>query len=288
MSMVAIHEKHWCEFMEDGHRRSLYDSWWIPGTVNYWRHTRLLAPALEVLSGLKQYSWLTIGDGAGTDAWRLLQAGFAQVWATDLDDTVLRQTRDSGRIANYSIENAEALSFADNSFDFILCKEALHHMSRPYAAIYEFFRVARYAVVVIEPQDHWIDWPCRTDATSPNYEAVGNFVYEFSGRELEKIAYAMNITGVATRHLVDIYIIGCEFAYCVEGDAIWAETREKVEQATMEMKAGTIKPNYVQGIFFKNTVTPELFDMLASQNPEWRFLRTDTNPYLSGNSAARA
>ncbi|MBI5920072.1 MAG: class I SAM-dependent methyltransferase [Betaproteobacteria bacterium] len=286
MSMVEMHEKHWTEFMEDQHQRSLYDSWWTQGTVNYWRHTRLLAPVLDVLPGLRNHSWLTIGDGAGTDAWRLHQAGFDQVWATDLDDTVLRQTKESGLIANYSIENAEDLSYADNSFDFVLCKEALHHMSRPYAAIYEFFRVARYGVVVIEPQDAWIDWPCRTDATLPHYEAVGNYVYEFSVRELEKIAYGLNIIGVATRHMVDVYVSGCEFAYCVEGDPIWEETREKVEQTTRGMQEGTIKPNYVQGIFFKNSVAPEVFDMLAKQNPEWRFLRTDTNPSLSGNSAA--
>ena len=43
-----------------------------------------------------------------------------------------------------------------------------------------------------------------------------------------------------------IYMDGCEFAHCVEGD-----------------------PN-----------------MLATQDPDWRFLRTDTNPFLSGRSAA--
>ena len=286
MSMNKLHEEHWGNFMANDHNRLLYDSWWTPGTVNYWRHTRLLAPVLEVLSGLEKYSWLTIGDGAGMDAWRLSQAGFNDVLATDLDDAVLRKTKEHGHIANFQIENAEALSFAANSFDFVLCKEALHHMSRPYAAIYEFFRVARYGVVVIEPQDPWVDWPCRTDAASPHYEAVGNFVYQYSARELEKIAYGLNITGVATQHMVDVYIPGCEFAYCVEGDAIWAETREKTEQATQAMKAGTIKPNYIQGIFFKNTVTPELFEMLARKNPQWRFMRTDTNPYLGQKSTS--
>lgn len=286
MSMNKMHEEHWGGFMADDHNRSLYDSWWTPGTVNYWRHTRLLAPVLDVLPGLKNHSWLTIGDGAGTDAWRLLQAGYKNVLATDLDDTVLRQTRESGYITDCQIENAESLSFDDNSFDFVLCKEALHHMSRPYAAIYEFFRVARYGVVVIEPQDPWVDWPCRTDATSPHYEAVGNYVYQFSARELEKIAYGLNITGVATQHMVDVYIPGCEFAHCVAGDTIWTETLEKVEQSTQGMKDGTIKPNYIQGILFKNTVTPELFDHLAKQSPDWRFLRTDANPFLSGKSAA--
>lgn len=270
--------------MEDTTKRSLYDSWWTPGTVNYWRHTRLLAPVF-VLAGLKNLSWLTIGDGAGTDAWRLLQAGFKEVLATDLDDTVLRQTKEAGFINNYRVENAERLTFDDNSFDFILCKEALHHMSRPYAAIYEFFRVARYGIVIIEPQDPWVDWPCRIDATKPHYEAVGNYVYQYSRRELEKIAFGLNILGVASHSLVDVYLQGCEFAHCVEGDPIWAETQAKIEQATKAMQDGSIKANYIQGIFFKNTVAAELFDLLAQKNPEWRFVRTDTNPYLNGLGA---
>lgn len=281
MSMNKLHEEHWSGFMTDDHNRSLYDSWWTPGTVNYWRHTQLLSPVLDVLSGLTNHSWLTVGDGAGMDAWRLLQAGFKEVLATDLDDTVLNQTKEMGHIKHVKVENAEALSFADNSFDFILCKEALHHMSRPYAAIYEFFRVARYGVVIIEPQDPWIDYPCRTDATSPHYEAVGNYVYQYSRRELEKIAYGLNIRGVATRQLVDIYLPGCEFAYCVEDDPIWAETCKQVEYANKAMELGAIKPNYVQGIFFKNSVAPELFDLLARGHQDWQFVRTDTNPHLS-------
>ncbi len=286
MSLIEIHEKHWSTFMSDARHRSLYDSWWTEGTVNYWRHTRLLAPIFDVFPGLKDHTWLTVGDGAGTDAWRLLQANFKDVLATDLDDTVLRQTQKAGYINKFKIENAESLTFVDNSFDFVLCKEVLHHMSRPYAAIYECFRVARYGVVFIEPQDPWVDWPCRTDATSPHYESVGNYVYQFSARELEKIAFGLNITGVATKSLVDVYIPDCEFAYCVDGDSIWKQTRDQVEQATQAVKAGTIKPNYVQGVFFKNTVTPELFDMLSKQNLEWRFLRTDTNPYLAGRGAS--
>lgn len=285
MTLLNIHEKHWAEYMEDERQRSLYYSWWNPDTVNYWRHTRLLAPVLEVLPGLRNLSWLTIGDGAGTDAWRLLQAGFSDVLASDLDDTVLRQTHAKGYINKYQIENAEKLSFSDNSFDFVLCKESLHHMSRPYMGIYEFFRVARYGVVIIEPQDPWTDWPCRADQTSPHYESVGNYVYQYSEREFEKIAYGLNITGLATQHLVDVYLDRCEFAYRVEGDPIWKQTQDQVNQATLAMKAGTVKANYVQGIFFKNTVSEELFNLLAKQNPNWRFIRTDTNPFLDKKPA---
>ena len=285
MTMNQLHQKHWLSFMNDDHNRSLYDSWWTSGTVNYWRHTRLLAPVLEVLPELMNHSWLTVGDGAGLDAWRLLQAGFKDVLATDLDDTVLKKTKQSGLITQFSVENAEELSFHNNSFDFILCKEALHHMSRPYAAIYEFFRVARYGIVIIEPQDPWIDWPHRTDPTSPHYESVGNYVYQYSRRELEKIAYGLNIRGIATQSLVDVYINGCEFATCTEGDTIWVETQSKIAEATKGIAAGTVKANYVQGIFFKESVTTELFELLAKKNPDWQFLRTDTNPFLAGRRA---
>jgi ubiquinone/menaquinone biosynthesis C-methylase UbiE len=285
MSMINIHEKHWAGFMEDERQRSFYGAWWTMGSVGNWRTTRLLAPVLDVLGGFTNHSWLTIGDGAGHDAFRLLRAGFKEVLATDLDDTVLQQTKQSGHITECKVENAEKLSFADNSFDFVLCKEALHHMSRPYMGIYEFFRVARYGVVIIEPQDPWIDWPCRIDATSPHYEAVGNYVYQFSARELEKIAYGMNIAAVATRPLVDVYLEGSEFAKCVDGDPIWEQTRAKVEEATLAIQAGTAKYNYVQGVFFKSTVDSALIDLLIKQHPDWRFVHTNTNPYLNGRPA---
>lgn len=280
MSMMKIHQAHWGGFLEDTRNRSLYDSWWNANTVNYWRHTRLLAPVFDVLGDMKSRTWLTIGDGAGSDAWRLRSAGFASVLPTDVDDTVLTQTRQRGYIENFKIENAEALSFGDEEFDFVLCKESLHHMNRPYAAIYEFLRVARYGVVLIEPQDPWSDWPCRVDATQPHYESVGNYVYQFSAREIEKIAYGLNLTGVATKTLVDVYIPDCEFAACSDDDPVWTAIQKQIQEGEQSVAQGTMKPNYIQAILFKNTITHDLFNRLAEQYQSWRFKPTDTNPHL--------
>jgi hypothetical protein len=88
LSMIEVHEKHWNTFMADDRQRALYESWWNTDRVNFWRHTRLLAPVFEVLNAAKNCSWLTIGDGAGTDAWMMHQAGYGDVLATDLDDAV--------------------------------------------------------------------------------------------------------------------------------------------------------------------------------------------------------
>jgi ubiquinone/menaquinone biosynthesis C-methylase UbiE len=285
MTMNNIHEQHWSGFLTDNHLRGLYESWWNTETVSYWRATRLMEVVNELSIGFKQHTWLTIGDGAGYDAWRMKQAGFTDVLATDLDATVLAKSKACGYIDKYQVENAERLSFADNAFDFILCKEALHHMSRPYAAIYEMFRVARYGVILIEPQDAWIDFPCAVDEPRPQYEEVGNFVYNFSTRELEKIAYGLNIRGVASKKMMDVYIAGSETALCVDGDPIWESTRQGVDDLTQKLRAGHVTASYVQAAFFKHTVTPELFDLLKQHYPSWRFTRTDVNPHLNGQPA---
>jgi ubiquinone/menaquinone biosynthesis C-methylase UbiE len=285
MTMNNIHEKHWAEFMANDHHRNLYDSWWTTESVGFWRGTRLMRVVNELSIGFRNHSWLTIGDGAGYDAWRMKLAGFTQVLATDLDTAVLAQSKAAGLIDAYQVENAEKLSFPDNSFDFVLCKEALHHMSRPYAAIYEMFRVARYGVLIIEPQDPWVDFPCATNETAPGYEEVGNFIYQFSRRELEKIAYGLNTRGLATWKMMDTYIPGSETARCVDGDPIWEATRNGVDDLTRKLQAGHVTASYIQAAFFKHTVAVELFELLQQHNPDWRFTRTDVNPYLGGRPA---
>lgn len=285
MTMNSIHVKHWSEFLTDAHQRDLYNAWWNPDSVGQWRQARLTAAACELLIGFRNHTWLTIGDGSGSDAWRLKSCGFTDVLATDLDDTVLAKSKEAGLIDKFQVENAEKLSFPDNAFDFVLCKEALHHMSRPYAAVYEMFRVARYGVVVIEPQDAWVDHPCAVDDPRPQYESVGNFVYTFSTRELEKIAYGLNILGVASKKMMDSYIPGSETALRVDGDPIWEATRNEVDELTRKFLAGQVTASYVQAAFFKHTVAPEVFDLLRQQNAGWRFTRTDTNPHLNGRPA---
>jgi len=74
---LDLHINHLHDFLQDSTQSSLYETWWDATTVNHWRHTRLMSPVLEVLSDLKKFRWLTIGDGAGMDAWRLINAGFA-------------------------------------------------------------------------------------------------------------------------------------------------------------------------------------------------------------------
>jgi ubiquinone/menaquinone biosynthesis C-methylase UbiE len=163
-------------------------------------------------------SWLTIGDGRyGSDAYYLLQKGF-KVMATDISDAALKIGAEKGFIKDYHKENAEHLSFADKVFDYSLCKEALHHFPRPFAAIYEMLRVSRKGIVLIEPCDMYVFSTSRQiffrrlieklshigffrkilgDVKRHTYEDAGNYVYKISRRELEKVALGLNLQYIA-------------------------------------------------------------------------------------------
>lgn len=280
MDTLDLHIRHLEAFMHEAKTATLYESWWDTSTVNYWRHTRLLSPVLEVLGDLKSFRWLTIGDGAGMDAWRLIQSGFTNTVASDLSDAILKETHQRGYIGDFCAINAEHIELPNEAFDFVLCKETLHHMSSPYRAIQECLRVARFAVVIIEPQDPMIDGAIDPKNDRPGYEEVGNYVYTFSKREIQKVAYGLNLLGVASKGQTDAYIPGCEFAHCVPDDEIWEQTQKIINAHQELITQGLSKASYIQAIIFKPAVSEGIFNTLMKAFPAWQFVRTDTNPYL--------
>ena len=47
--------------------------------------------------------------------------------ATDIGRSFLPLAKSQNLIDDYSVENVEKLSFVDNAFDCVFCKEAFHH-----------------------------------------------------------------------------------------------------------------------------------------------------------------
>jgi ubiquinone/menaquinone biosynthesis C-methylase UbiE len=171
--------------------------------------------------------WLTVGDAYGFDAQYILANGGGSAMATDLNTDFLYVAKGEGIIEEYAAENAERLSFEDNSFDFVLCKESYHHFPRPYAALYEMIRVVRTGIVIIEPQDPVSKMPLilflnNVLARAPgllnkiwknrfSYEPVGNFVYKVSEREFEKFAAGLGLPLVAFKNInPNFYFKGVE------------------------------------------------------------------------------
>jgi ubiquinone/menaquinone biosynthesis C-methylase UbiE len=215
----ALHEQHFHKYGKGGERAQIAQSWFREGTIGYEQAQQRNTIADPLLNAYPTAAWLTVGDGRyGSDAHYLASKG-ADATATDISDTLLREGAEMGFITKYSKENAEALSFADGSFDFVLCKESYHHFPRPMKALYEMLRVARKGVVLLEPTDPYVFTNFfqaffrgillainalgifklffGKEIKRHTYEDVGNYVYKISEREMEKVALGLNFPYVA-------------------------------------------------------------------------------------------
>jgi ubiquinone/menaquinone biosynthesis C-methylase UbiE len=89
---------------------------------------------------------LEAGTGKGHFALELAKAGY-NFTTFDISETEQAFAKLNLRYfglekqANFCIENGEALSFADKSFDVIFSVNTLHHLINPYKVINEFLRV---------------------------------------------------------------------------------------------------------------------------------------------------
>ncbi|MBL8796720.1 MAG: class I SAM-dependent methyltransferase [Planctomycetia bacterium] len=275
-------------------------TWLAEDTVDAWRHRRMYAtidPLLEEYPGAR---WLTLGDGRyATDA-RYLRGRNAQVVATDISDDLLREAHRQGLIDAYSKENAEALSFADGSFDFALCKEAYHHFPRPMKALYEMLRVARRGVLLIEPLDrcalpsNFLSFTNGLKSlasallgrgTSPHeYEPVGNYVYSLSEREIEKVALGLNLPAVAFRGLNDCYCPGVEQERAVDASPLFRKVRRKIRLLDICSKLGLYPTPLLIALILKESVSPSLRQRLRAAG--FRVNDLPRNPYVQTSQAA--
>lgn len=279
-----LHVNHWENFFDDALHARLYPTWWDPTTANHWRHRRFMEPVLDILQ-TKHDTWITIGDGSGHDSWIMLNEGFHDVLSTDIGAGTLKRSMAEGHIQKYAQANAEDLKFADGQFDNVLCKEAFHHMRRPYLGIYEMLRVARRTVVMIEPQDQWADFPTRVGKAGASYERVGNYVYSLSQREVQKISLGLNLPGYAYKNMQDVYVQGCEFSKADMNDPVFNSMVNMTQALEQKCQQSQEKWNYLLAIFFKDASLlndTELTDRLRSNG--WTVEKTNTNPHLSGES----
>jgi len=158
----------------------------------------------------EENNWLTVGDYNGIEANYLLQRN-QRVTASDISDALLKEAYKDNLITSYSKQNAEYMSFDDDTFDYVMCKEAYHHFPRPYMAMYEMLRVCKKAIIVIgEPIDILSKMSSLVlaknilDKINPmlintlwknrfSFEEVGNYVYKVSEREVEKLAVGIGL-----------------------------------------------------------------------------------------------
>lgn len=190
----------------DTNSEALYDD-----TLDAWRHQRMYSYIDPLITKAKL--WLTVGDGRyGEEAHYIERLG-GKALATDISTKRLKIAKKEGYISEYKKENAEKMSFKDETFDYVLCKESYHHFPRPMIALYEMIRVAKKAVVLIEPND-----VIRRGFTYKQllgieeikrkvnrFEVSGNYVYTTSRREFEKVALGIGLPTLAFAGFDDYY-----------------------------------------------------------------------------------
>jgi ubiquinone/menaquinone biosynthesis C-methylase UbiE len=196
--------------------------WLDDSTSDSWRHNRMYEFA-KLFTDEKGSTWLTVGDGRfGLDSVALKKQGIKNILPSDISAYSLRRAKAIGLIEDYAIENAEKMSFVDEQFDYVVCKESYHHFPRPFAALYEMLRVAEKGVIMIEPNDFWqsilggavfslkklLGRARHIDQS--RYEEAGNYIYTVSEREIEKLCLGLDLPHVFFKGLNDVYVAGGE------------------------------------------------------------------------------
>lgn len=279
-SSYHAHEHGYDAYSAQGAKAEQATAWLEPGTVNSWRFERMHQLADPILSACQGAHWLTVGDGRfGLDAQYLIAHG-AQALPTDLAVTLLADAKAQGRIADYRKENAESLSFADASFDFVLCKESYHHFPRPMKALYEMLRVSRRGVLLIEPSDHEFPDTVVTTlsrllknivkrvlgrtANGHRFEELGNYVYGVSRREMEKVALGAGLPMVAFLGINDYYLPGVEFAPADEGNDLFRKIRSRIAQYDRRCRIGIGQYGLLGVVILKDPVDSSLVESLTA------------------------
>ena len=150
--------------------------------IRYLRDRRLHRALAEVRklhgASVENFSVLVVCGGVGGEASFFVNHGFADVTNTDFSSNALQvcQRRDP-RLKTHLL-NAEAMDFDDRSFDLVVVQDGLHHLPRPVLGLNEMVRVARRAVIVLEPHTGLVakaigtEWERHGDAV--------NFVYRWN------------------------------------------------------------------------------------------------------------
>lgn len=273
------------------------ESWFDETTVDFWRHHRVVVPIKPLLDYYKNGKWLTIGDGRfGLDSIRLkkIQPSL-NILPTDIAVDLLKQAKENKLIEDFREENAEALSFGDNSFDFTFCKESFHHFPRPYIALYEMLRVSKYGVILMEPNENH-DYPIEMvkmglrnmvkriigkkiyHPETWNFEISGNYIYQLSKLEMEKAALGLQLPVLAFSFSNDYYQDGVEFEKAVKGNKVFEKVKRKIALQDLQCRLGLRSYINITAILFKEVPNDSLRRELIKNNFE--FIDLPENPYL--------
>lgn len=289
------HTEHYIEYGSDGSKASHARTWLDSGTVDAFRHQRMYKLIDPLLHTEPESEWLTVGDGRyGKDSKYITDKGLKAL-PTDISDILLKESKKLGYIQDYRKENAESLSFSNYQFDYVLCKESYHHFPRPYLALYEMLRVAKKGVVLIEPNDIYINntissvifrymksslkYLMGKKNIKHGFEDSGNYVYCMSRREVEKVALGLNYPLVAFKGINDAFLPGVEKERISDNGILKKNINLLINTANLLCKMKLMDYTNLTTIIFKEHPSSELIDALT--NDGYDIIYLPKNPYIT-------
>ena len=285
------HPLEWEEILVNTEKLAKARTWFKKDTLDYWRHNHIRESIKPLIKTYLLNKWLTVGDGRfGTDAHYLIEQGIEAVTASDISDALLKIGKEEGFIKDYSMQNAEMLSFSDGEFDFVLCKESYHHCPRPNIALYEMLRVATTAVILIEPTDakkntlaFFLKKLLGRSIENHNFEPVGKYVYTVSISEIEKLMLGVGLRYFAYKGVNDYYTEGVETTPNEGGTLRNLLTQIRVKGVIFIKNILSFlritNPNLLTIIIFK--ITPEIAVIELLEKNGFKFTALPLNPYAS-------
>lgn len=271
------------KYVDDPNEQILYAHWFDVTSADSWRHNRMY----EIADCLKHldYKWLTVGDGRfALDSLRLKRKGIENITPTDITEDLLDAAKKEGWIKDFSVENAEKISFPDNSFDVVFCKEAYHHFPHPQIGLYEMLRIAKEIVILVEPNDKAINHSLYSILlqnrliSHARYEPVGNFVYPISKREIVKVAVVTNMKAVAFKGINDCYKKGLEFESAdTRQSKMFRRVRKHISLRNALSSLHLLDYNINMAAMFKNTIDEKTLSLLKKN--KWTVIELPENPY---------
>ena len=156
------------------------------------------------IAALKPASLCDVGCGAGT---LLAHAQSLGIAATGIEPDASEVADANGRGLDIRAGTAEALPFPDGTFDLVTFENSLHHVTEIGRALAEAMRVARRAVVIIDP---WFDLSIPSQKVGDRFERWLKALDRMTGMvhwdpiAAGEIAAACNGSNVIVRHLLQL------------------------------------------------------------------------------------
>ncbi len=129
-------------------------------------------------SSPQEWDVLLVCGGVGGEGTVLANMGFRSVTVSDISENAIQTCKLRDSRLETKVMNAENQDVPDESYDLVFVQDGLHHLPRPVLGLTEMIRVAKKAVIMIEPHTGIVANLLGTEWE--NHGGVVNYVFRWN------------------------------------------------------------------------------------------------------------